>query len=387
MSAWTILTCEYPPDCGGVGNYTAQVASALAAAGDEVTVFCPPRWQPPAQPATVRVVDLNDTYGRSSRAALDRHLTGTRATVLVQYVPTAFGMGGVNLPFCHWLLGRARRYGDDVRVMFHEPYFEFGWTPVHQGPLSLAQRAMAKMLLRASSQTYLSTDAWRRYLSPYVRGGTPNRFVTLPIPSAIPRCEAPAEARDRRRGLTGPRTGFLIGHFGTYGSQIAPLLQHALIALLTGDEQLTAVCTGAGSDDFARGLTGLVPSLGPRVHATGRVSARDAAVVLSACDLLVQPYPDGVTTRRTSVMAGLVNGRPVLTTTGHLTEPVWNETQAVRMTPAGDGQAFVTAARMLLADPGARQALAERGQATYGERFALEHTIGALRQAAEGAAA
>ena len=33
MTHWTILTCEYPPDCGGVGDYTAQVAAALAAAG------------------------------------------------------------------------------------------------------------------------------------------------------------------------------------------------------------------------------------------------------------------------------------------------------------------------------------------------------------------
>ena len=46
MTHWTILTCEYPPDCGGVGDYTAQVAAALAALGDTVTVFCPPR---PAQ--------------------------------------------------------------------------------------------------------------------------------------------------------------------------------------------------------------------------------------------------------------------------------------------------------------------------------------------------
>ena len=32
MSSWTILTGEYPPDCGGVADFAAQVASGLAAA-------------------------------------------------------------------------------------------------------------------------------------------------------------------------------------------------------------------------------------------------------------------------------------------------------------------------------------------------------------------
>jgi glycosyltransferase involved in cell wall biosynthesis len=387
MSAWTILTCEYPPDGGGVANYTAQVAGALAAAGDEVTVICPPRAEAPAFEGAVRVLELEDTYGRSSRARIDRHLGGGHSTVLVQYVPTAFGMSGGNLPFCHWLLGRAHRHGDDVRVMFHEPYFEFGWTPIYQSPLSLAQRAMARMLLRASRQTYLSTDAWRRYLSPYVRGGTTGSFLTLPIPSAIPRCESRDAVDKRRVALTSSAAGALLGHFGTYGAHVAPMLRHALIALLTSDLQLTAVCIGGGSDEFVRDLAATVPDLDHRVRATGRVPAQHAAEVLAACDLLLQPYPDGVTTRRTSVMAGLINTRPVVTTAGYLTEPVWAETNAVAMARAGDGEAFVAAGRLLLSDVTAREALGRRGATTYAARFALEHTIDALRRSVEGAAA
>jgi hypothetical protein len=381
MRAWTILTCEYPPACGGVADYSALVAGALVAAGDRVTVCCPPQADRPTRQSGVEVIALDDVYGPRARRQLDKRLDGERSTVLVQYVPTAFGLGGANVPFCRWLLSRSRRHGDDVRVMFHEPYFEFAWTPVHQSPLSLAQRLMARTLLRASRQTYLSTDAWRAYLSPMLTDCEP--FVTLPIPSAIPRCARPAEAGEQRRRATRRQSDRLVGHFGTYGAHVAPMLQSALTALLAGDPSLSVICTGAGSDLFARSMVDSDPALEGRVQGTGRVPADEAAAVLAACDLLVQPYIDGVTTRRTSVMAGLINARPVLTTTGHLTEAVWAETQAVAMVAAGDIPALVASAQALLAGGAARAALAARGENTYRARFSIERTIGALRGAVE----
>ena len=37
---WHILTCEYPPQTGGVSDYTFLVANGLAS-HDEVHVWCP----------------------------------------------------------------------------------------------------------------------------------------------------------------------------------------------------------------------------------------------------------------------------------------------------------------------------------------------------------
>lgn len=385
MASWTILTCEYPPHCGGVGDYTAQVAAALAACGDAVRVFCPPRPDAPRVQPGVEVVVLRDVYGRASRDEIARRLVDDSTTVLVQYVPTAFGLKGANVPWCRWLLDISRR-PRDVRVMFHEPYFEFGWKPLHQSPLSIVQRLMARTLLRAGVETYLSTDSWRRYLAPYAPTGDAHRFTTLPIPSSIPRCERAESAAGRRRLLIGAHRS-LVGHFGTYGTHVAPMLRDAVLPLLAGDAAIAVVCTGAGSERFVTGVTKDRPALRSRLIATGRLSPADAAAVLSACDLLLQPFPDGVTTRRTSVMAGLNNGRPVLTTIGHLTEPVWEEWGAVAMTPAGDTAAYVGKALALLSRPDDLRALASRGDETYRRRFALVHTIAALRRTRETAVA
>jgi glycosyltransferase involved in cell wall biosynthesis len=117
-----------------------------------------------------------------------------------------------------------------------------------------------------------------------------------------------------------------------------------------------------------------------QVDATGRLSGADAAATLRACDLIVQPYPDGVTTRRTSVMAALTTAVPVVTTSGPLTEPVWSGTAAVALAPAGDAAAFVERAVALVADRPERAALGARGRELYEREFALGGTIARMRR-------
>jgi len=383
VASWTILTCELPPACGGVGHYTAQVAAALVEAGDAVMIACPPQRATPAPVPGAELLLLDDSYGRSSRRELDRRLDSRRSTILVEYVPTAFGMVGANLPFCRWLLRRASRGRDDVRVMFHEPYFEFGWAPMHRSALSIVQRRMAKTLLRASRHTYISTDAWRRYLTPYQPGHGAAPVTTVPIPSGIPASQHQSAVAAHRSRLLDAPAGLLLGHFGTYGTHVAPMLRRALLEILSSDRRLAALCVGAGSDAFVADLAGGAPSLAGRLHASGRVASTEAADLLSACDLLLQPFPDGITTRRTSVMAGLVNARPIVSTIGPLTEEVWTRTAAVTMTQSDDAAAYAGAVRHLLEDADARAAQAARGAAAYRDLFALDHTIEALRRDAE----
>ena len=298
MTHWTILTCEYPPGCGGVGDYTAQVAAALAEAGDTVTVFCPPRAAPAprdlgdvVEPPGVEVVMLDDAYGSIGRRTIDQRLgdqrlAGVPSTILVQYVPTGFGLRGANIPWCRWLLERRRRHGDDVRVMFHEPYFEFTWSPIRQNALAVAERLMARMLLRAASRVYLSTEAWRRYLAPHTAGHGPQGFVTLPIPSAIPRCDRPAAVVERRKQLLGSSARQLVGHFGTFGSEVAPMLTAALTNLMEHGAGIRAVCVGSGSDAFVRSLDDAAPTIRGRVHrnrTTYRLATRPWSSVRATC--------------------------------------------------------------------------------------------------------
>jgi glycosyltransferase involved in cell wall biosynthesis len=356
-----------------VGDYTALVAAGLADAGDEVHVWYPGGSAQPSGQAigpTLTVHRLPDRFRSASRRALASALSAEPGILLVQYVPGAFGVRGLNVPFCRWLAAM-RRSGTDVRVMFHEPFFYFGLARPWRNVFALVQRAMAAMLLRASTRVYYPTETWTRLL---VRYGPQTHVQVLPIPATIPP-DVDDEAVARARGRRMP--GFVMGHFGTYGDHIGSALDEIVPALLRRLPASRAMLVGRGGEAFARRLP---PDVRDRVDATGPLTGPDAAAALRACDLLVQPYPDGVTTRRTSMMAALTTAVPVVTTVGPLTESVWAESSAVALAPNNDVPALVDIAAALATDPAARAELGVRGRELYDARFTLDLTIARMRQ-------
>ena len=125
---------------------------------------------------------------------------------------------------------------------------------------------MAKILLRAASRVYVSTDAWRRYLAPHMpagrsQGSSRCRFRRR-FRGAIAHLKSP---RRRTQLLTSSSTR-LVGHFGTFGSEVAPMLAAALTRLLNDDSRSAAVCVGSGSDEFVRSLAASSPAIGGRVQ-------------------------------------------------------------------------------------------------------------------------
>lgn len=376
---WHLLSPEYPPDCGGVGDYSALLAAALVEAEDEVHV-----WHPPARrsesidprPTRLRVHELPDRFGRASREVFDRAFTEAPGTVLIQYVPNAFGLRGGNIPFCRWLL-RIRRTGADVRVMFHEPFFYFGFERPWRNALAVTQRLMATLLIRASSTVYVSTETWIRYLAPF--GPLPDIKV-LPVPATLALDPPPAIVtswRDRVRS----NVQLVIGHFGSYGDHVGEELRHVLPAIWRALPHHRVLLVGRGSREFADRVQDTVVRR-ENLVATGRVSAIDAAAALRACDLLIAPFPDGATTRRTSLMAALSSGRAVVTTDGPLTEGIWRESGAVALAAAGDSGSFAAEVTRLAADEAWRSALGARGRRLYDSRFDLAHSVRMLRHGA-----
>ena len=376
---WHLLTGEYPPECGGVGDYSAQLAAALAWAGDDVHVWTPCA-SPAASPPHVHVHTLPDCFERESRRVLADAWETTSGPVLLQYVPNSLGVRGANLAFCRWLRGGARR-GLDIRVMFHEPYLPFTVRRPWRNAPAFVQRLMAHQLLRAARRVFVSSEAWIPALRPF---GPASSATVLPIPSTVP---AAPRGRDVApfRGAFGDGAATLAGHFGTFGDHVGAELRAIIPLFTTRCPSTPLVLIGARSAEFRQELGRRGHDIS-RVRATGYLPAAEAAVAIGACDVMLQPYPDGVTTRRTSVMAPLCNGVATVTTDGILTEKIWRGSSGVALVPSGDPRAFAAEAARLLEDPVARHALAACGRSLYSTAFAMDRTIAALRGAASAVA-
>lgn len=371
VPVWHLLTGEYPPEGGGIADYTALLARALAAAGRDVHVWTPARVEPSDDGGvTVHAMD-GFSGGALARlgAELDRFPAPRR--LLVQYAPQAWGLRGMNVPFCRWLLAR-RQAGDDVRVMFHEPFFPFGWQRPQRNLLAAVNRWMARLLLRASTRAYVSIAAWEKLLRPLAPPGL--EFTVLPIPATIPFVDRPAQVAELRRRLSEDGRRAVFVHFGTYGAMIAPMLLSGMASLAAFYPRACFLLLGAGGPAFAGRLRGEDADFSEAVvTAPGRLSAEEVSLYLQAADVAIQPYPDGADTRRTSLMACLANGVPTVTTRGRFTGMLLSQAPIARYLPAVPGQ-LASLAMELMAKP----ALDLEMRAYYRGHFAIEHTVARL---------
>jgi glycosyltransferase involved in cell wall biosynthesis len=382
MSDWHVISGEYPPQPGGVSDYTAQLCQALARSGHTAHVWAPAAPGQPAEStpqAGVCLHRLKAGFGvrgvRELGARLDE--LPDPARLLVQYVPQAFGHKGMNLPFCAWLATRRR---ERLWVMFHEAVVPFGEGRKRTQLIAAVTHAMAALLVNRADRVLVSTPAWESRLRTLKLGPLVSEW--LPVPSTLPtRVDALAVAALRQR-LLGAGADVLLGHFGTYGAHVEPLVHAVFPPLLAAGPRRRVLLLGNGSQASCQELGRRHVELRARIAATGPLPAAELALHLAACDVLVQPYPDGLSTRRTSLMAGLALGVPCVSNRGRLSEPEWAGWGAVSMADGASAGRLGANVEHLLGADRERAQLGQRGAQLYREHFSMERTLQALQRLA-----
>ena len=348
-----------PPALDGIGDHTALLAEALHRAGCTVRVRTAQR-----DAAPIPGVDISRDFGITPPWDV-RHLADAVAEdppdwLFVQFNQFSYGRYGFN-PWLPWTLREIHRRNPDVRIawMAHENF-----VPPKNWKFAIMrqwQRWQFRKLGEIADSIFFSIDPWvRKYQSWF-----PETTVShLPVGSNIPhegwsRIEA-------RQAIGIDPDAFVVGVFGTMrASRLPGHIRAAVLALHERDPHMRVLYVGPDGE----ALQAALPEIS--LADAGRLPASEVSVHLSAMDIHLAPFVDGMSTRRGSAIAGLQHGVATLSTDGRLTDAFWStlDQPAILLSPSENTKAYVEHALALHTDSRLRKAVAERGQMLFEYMF------------------
>lgn len=364
-----LISGEFPPMQGGVGDYTREMARAFAALGHQVVVVASRISR--SEDARGEPFDLRSVIAKwnwSSWGSVLSVLRETRPEVVnIQYQAAAYGM----LPPIHLLPWRLRLLKEHpaIVVTFHDlrvPYLFPKAGPLRwQAVLALARWSDAAIVTNPEDEVVL-----KRYS--FVR-----RLARIPIGSNI----APQPPAGYQRMAWRARLGVapqerLLAYFGFLNeSKGGETLIRALHRLGAGYKLLMVGGKTGASDPtnaaYAQKMESLIAELGltERILWTGYAPEEQVSAHLLAADAAVLPYRDGVSLRRGSLMAALAHGLPVVSTMPAVRADEFQEGRNILLTPPEEAASLAAAVERVMRSEELRARLAE-GAKSLSARFA-----------------
>jgi len=374
-----LVTGEYPPLQGGVGDFTRELGRALTQIGHAVVVVTssPVKGEAPDSPLPVeRIVPR---WTNACWPILAEAVRRLRLDVLnIQYEPAAYSMQiGINL-FPWWFKRQSNRV--PVVTTFHDLLVPYLFPKA--GSL---RRKIVELLARHSQAVIVSNEEDRLQLTSQLansagRGASSRHTVHLiPIGSNIHPILPSGFDRDRERARWGAgRHDWLIAYFGFLNMSKGGLTLLRAIGLLIHDRlpaRLLLVGGRTGSSDpsnahYAAEVDRVVSQLGltERMRYTGYVDPMQVTQAMTAADVIALPYADGVSFRRGSLMAALAHGKAIVTTRPRVPIPQLVEGENCVMVPSEDPGALSAGIRRVMAEPGL-QARLEAGARALAQQF------------------
>jgi len=358
-----LITGEYPPDQGGVGDFTHEMGRALATLGHEVHVITSaPRITHHASRITTIVHHSIRGWDWGCWRDISRLHDELRFDVLnTQYQTAAYGMHpAVNLLPLQLRMGAGPR--PCTVVTFHDVKVPYLF------PKAGRLRWWVNLVLARWSDAVIATNA-----EDFARLSTYSSIRSLsliPIGSNISP-QTPAnydrQAWRARWGLN--PDDLLLSYFGFLNeSKGGETLVRALARLVqsTSNIQLMMVGGKVGSSDptnvaYLKKIEGLIEELGlaDRIFWTGYTPQPEVSANLLASDICVLPYRDGTSFRRGSFMAALAHGLPIVSARPRVDVPQLRHGENILLVPPDAPVALAEAIVRLAADAELRRRLGE----------------------------
>lgn len=354
-----LISGEYPPEVGGVGDYTQQLSDALRARGYAVSVLTGRKAAPAmSDPQVLRCAPGWGWRFWQSAPGLITRLAPT--VVHIQYQTGAYGMHPA-IDLLPWRLRRLQQRpaivvtAHDLRLPYLLPKADRLRRWVTTRLLSDADALIVTNAADAAALRSAAPAGRELYRPP--RALT-NPLWTIPIGSNIAPAPPPGYERAAWRQQHGLRDDeVLIAYFGLLSRTkgVLPLL--LTLARLEPRYRLLIIGGAAPQPDdqrYAAEVQQLIvaQSLAERVAITGPCAPAEVSAHLLAADLVALPFTDGASYRRGSLLAALAHARPTITTapTTPLDPPLLDGAHALLL-PTADPELLAAAIQRLAAEP------------------------------------
>jgi glycosyltransferase involved in cell wall biosynthesis len=358
-----LITDRVPPAHDNIGAYACHLAAALRDRGCQAEVWTMRSRSTESLAAPV----LSFVRSRSGIGKLYhvvRALGGHEdCTVLWQYNPFSYGRRG--LPSLIHLLPLALKafVGCRVAILFHEICYPFGRDP-RSWVWAPAQRIALWFSLLGSDVLIATTRPRRAYLEGFVHRFLPGLaghfvYAAVPVGSNIPAeyCRVVPRSDNRVVRLGAFRPG--------QPSSELNLLHRLYQRLRHGGQRIQLLLIGGGPP---HGLGRLFQEDDdqPGIVESGYLLADAVSRLLRRLDVFMALYPDGISSRRTSLAAAFAHGLCVVSTAGPTTDCVlFRDGENCVLAPYGDVAALEAAVQRLIRDVDLRAQLGRRALETY----------------------
>jgi glycosyltransferase involved in cell wall biosynthesis len=372
-----IVTGEYPPMLGGIGDYTCKLSDALLASCVEPLLFVPAGSRPHNN--HVPIAATYDHWSWSTLPLLHKTLEETEADWLhVQHQVSMYKSHLSAYAIPRYL--RRKRWGGRVAVTFHDlnPPVLFS-----KGTRLWWWFSRDWILADLARHAHVALAADPAHVEQLAQFGADARQV--PIGSNIAASTAHADSAVRVRRLYGiPEETFTIGHFGTPIGLETLLdalgkLPNSLL-LLIGKQQ--SLANKSNIEKLTGRLMTVIDTLGidDRLRWTGHLPEQDAAAALAACDVIVLPYESGASLRHGGLMAAINQGKAVITSNPLRPLPGLADGEAILTFQRGDATDLAAAIEKVAAHPQLRKTLENNAAIAARDIFSWESIARSHRQ-------
>jgi len=243
---------------------------------------------------------------------------------------------------------------------------------------------MASLVARVARVVFISTPTWRPVLRGECRFLGEARWLPIPSPFSVSR-DQEAILKLRSSFTQNSMCSLFLGILSSYPESMRHRTAGVLRKLLKQHPELGVVLLGQNSHQLSREIFNVDSPSGKRILTPGFLPDTLLSQRLSACDLMLQIYPDGACARRTSLVAALAHARPVVSNKGKATEIFWDRSDALALAADDDEVIERTVRKCILAN-GLRRMYSSAAVRVYSERFAVQHSLELLSRASAAVA-